>query len=161
MAWCILEKWYKVINCLTWVLMGSMCLLIGFQIINRFALHLPAPWSEEFCRYNFVWLTMVASAKATHDRQHLAVDIMPYLLERRPLLKNSVKLFAQILALFFFAVIFKQTVFFCLNSIGTSCLTVRMPILYVYIILPVGFLSMFLFELKNTSVTIKNLSKKY
>lgn len=46
MAWCILEKWYKVINFLTWVLMGSMCLLIGFQIINRFALHLPAPWSE-------------------------------------------------------------------------------------------------------------------
>lgn len=86
---------------------------------------------------------------------------MPYLLERKPLLKNSVKLFAQVLALFFFAVIFKQTVFFCLNSIGTSCLTVRMPILYVYIILPVGFLSMFLFELKNTSVTIKNLSKKY
>ncbi len=161
MAWCILEKWYKVINFLTWVLMGSMCLLIGFQIINRFALHLPAPWSEEFCRYNFVWLTMVASAKATHDRQHLAVDIMPYLLERRPLLKNSVKLFAQILALFFFAVIFKQTVFFCLNSFGTSCLTARMPILYVYIILPVGFLSMFLFELRNTSVTIKNLSKKY
>ena len=56
MAWCILEKWYKVINFLTWVLMGSMCLLIGFQIINRFALHLPAPWSEEFCRYNFVRL---------------------------------------------------------------------------------------------------------
>ncbi|MDO4560139.1 MAG: TRAP transporter small permease subunit [bacterium] len=159
MAWCVLEKWYKVISFLTWVLMGSMCLLIGFQILNRFAFHIPAAWSEEFCRYNFVWLTMVASAKAMHDRQQLAVDIMPYLLEHRPRLKNSVKLFAQILALFFLAVIFKQTIFFCLNSIGTACLTVRMPILYVYIILPIGFLSMLLFELKNAVETLKTFCK--
>ena len=94
-----------------------------------------------------------------HDRQQLAVDIMPYLLAHKPMLKNSIKLFAQILALFFLAIIFKQTVLFCLNSIGTSCLTVRVPILYVYIILPIGFLSMFLFELNNSVETLKNFSK--
>ncbi|WP_392438385.1 TRAP transporter small permease [Cloacibacillus evryensis] len=159
MVLCVLEKWYKVISFLTWILMGSMCLLIGFQILNRFAFHIPAAWTEEFCRYNFVWLTMVASAKAMHDRQQLAVDIMPYLLAHKPMLKNSIKLFAQILALFFLAIIFKQTVLFCLNSIGTSCLTVRVPILYVYIILPIGFLSMFLFELNNSVETLKNFSK--
>ncbi|WP_455760146.1 TRAP transporter small permease [Cloacibacillus evryensis] len=109
MVLCVLEKWYKVIRFLTWILMGSMCLLIGFQILNRFAFHIPAAWTEEFCRYNFVWLTMVASAKAMHDRQQLAVDIMPYLLAHKPMLKNSIKLFAQILALFFLAIIFKQT----------------------------------------------------
>lgn len=161
MGWSLLEKWYKVISFLTWVLMASMCLLIGFQIINRFMLHIPAPFSEEFCRYNFVWLTMVASAKAMHDRQHLAVDIMPYLLAHKPKLSNSIKLFAQCLALFFLAILFKQTVAFCINSIGTSCLTIRFPILYVYIILPIGFLSMFLFELKNTVDTLKSFSKKH
>ncbi|MDO5115628.1 MAG: TRAP transporter small permease subunit [Synergistaceae bacterium] len=160
MVWRVLEKWYKVISLLTWLLMGSMCLLIGFQILNRFLFHVPAAWTEEFCRYNFVWLTMVASSKAMHDRQQLAVDIMPYLLASKPMLKNIIKLFAQILALFFLAVIFKQTVLFCLNSIGTSCLTVRIPILYVYIILPIGFLSMFLFELEHTANTMKFFLKR-
>ncbi|MCF0247118.1 MAG: TRAP transporter small permease [Synergistes sp.] len=152
----VIEKWYKVICFFTWVLMGSLCLLIGFQILNRFAFHVPAAWSEEFCRYNFVWLTMTAAAKAMHDRQHLSVDIMPHLFKHRPRLKNSIKLFARVLALFFLAVIFKQTVSFCLKSIGASCYTVRIPILYIYIILPIGFLSMFIFELKNTAETLKN-----
>ena len=157
----LLHKWYKIIDFLTWVLAASLCLLVGFQILNRFILHLSAPWSEEFCRYNFVWLTMIASSKAMYDRQHIAVDIVPYLLEHKPLLRYALKLVSQVLVLFFMGTLFIQTVRFCINSIGTNCVTVRMPIIYVYIILPVGFLSMFLFELKNTVADLRaNFSKK-
>lgn len=156
----IIEKWYGVICFLTWFLCGTMCLLLGFQILNRFILHVPAAWSEEFCRYNFVWLTIIASAKAQHDRQQLAVDIMPYLLEHKPIVKNGVRLFAQVLALFFLGVIVVQTIGFCMNSLGTTCLTVRVPIIYIYAILPVGFFTMFIFELKNLVDNVIELRHK-
>lgn len=156
----IVEKWYGVICTLTWILCASMCLLLGFQILNRFIFKISAAWSEEFCRYNFVWLTLVASAKAQHDRQQLAVDIMPYLLEKKPLLNNSLKILAQLLALAFLGVMFVQSVFFCIRSIGITCLTVRIPVIYVYIILPIGLLSMFIFELVNMIDTFGNFRQK-
>lgn len=159
MIWRILDKWYKIICFLTWFLAGTMSLLIGFQILNRFLIQTPAPWTEEFCRYNFVWLTIIASAKAIHDKEQLAVDIMPYLLANKPRIKNTMRLIAELLLLFFLGVMFKQTVAFCQKSVGTSCLTIRFPVLYVYLVLPVGFMSMFLFEVKNMVETLRKLTK--
>jgi TRAP-type C4-dicarboxylate transport system permease small subunit len=92
---------------------------------------------------------MIASARAMHDRSHISVEILPIIFAKKERISKTVSLITLLLVNFFLAVMVVQTVRFCINSIGTNCTTVRIPILYVYLILPVGFSLMLWFEIKN------------
>lgn len=136
------------------VFIGIMTTLVLFQIVNRLFFQLPLPWTEEFCRYSFVWTSMFASAKAVRDHLHIAVDLLPGLFPD----KSFVKLFqfiVHILCLIFFAVLIWQGAMWCGKCINNWCLTLHIKIVYIYSIIPVGFLFMLLFELENLIVDTK------
>ena len=142
------KKLYQVTDFLTWVLGVTMCLLVGFQILNRFMLHISAPWSEEFCRYNFIWLAIVGSAKATHDCEHLSMDLLTILIKSESI-KKFFNLIVNIVILFFFAIMTYQSAVFTWSNAARNAITINIPMICVYIILPLGFGAMFLFELQH------------
>ena len=151
-------KLYSIVDVAAWILAAALCLLVGFQVLNRFILHIPAPWTEEFSRYAFVWLVMIGSAKATYNRQHLKIEILA-LMVRQERAKIFINLLANACVLFFFGVLAYQSVFFCLSGFNRTAISFRLPMFYVYIVFPLAFALMFLFDLQNFLDDIKKLFK--
>ena len=58
------------------ILMVAATLLVAAQVVTRFILKVPLPWSEEIARYMFLWLTWVGAAYATKERKHVRIDIV-------------------------------------------------------------------------------------
>jgi TRAP-type transport system small permease protein len=55
------------------VLMAALAGLTLFQIVSRYVLATPFPWTEELARYSMVWLTFVSAALVMSQGRHIAV----------------------------------------------------------------------------------------
>lgn len=58
------------------ILMAAAVIIVSAQIITRFILKTPLPWSEEVARYIFIWLVWVGAAFATKERKHIRIDVV-------------------------------------------------------------------------------------
>ena len=66
------------------VLLAAVLAITAARVVGRYMLGLPMPWSEELTRLLFMWLVMLAAARATH----MQIDLLPRALPhayRRPL----------------------------------------------------------------------------
>lgn len=53
-----------------------MLALMVFQVIFRYVLKLPLPWSEELIRYLFVITSFFGAAIASSERSHIEINLM-------------------------------------------------------------------------------------
>ncbi len=44
------------------------------QVTMRYGFARPNPWSEEFARFGFIWLSLLGSSLAVHRRSHFRFD---------------------------------------------------------------------------------------
>lgn len=58
------------------ILMSLAVIVVALQVITRYVLQIPLPWSEELARYMFLWLTWVGAAFATKERKHVNIDVV-------------------------------------------------------------------------------------
>lgn len=58
------------------ILMALAVITVSAQIVTRFILKAPLPWSEELARYMFIWLVWVGAAFATKERKHIRIDVV-------------------------------------------------------------------------------------
>lgn len=58
------------------ILMALAVIIVSAQIVTRFILKTPLPWSEEVARYIFIWLVWVGAAFATKERKHIRIDVV-------------------------------------------------------------------------------------
>ena len=63
------------------VLMVAAVAIVSMQVVTRYVLKIPLPWSEEIARYMFLWLTWVGASYATKERRHVNIDIVFNLLK--------------------------------------------------------------------------------
>jgi C4-dicarboxylate transporter DctQ subunit len=55
--------------------------VIFAQVVCRYVLEVPFPWSEEFARFAFLWLIFLANAMAERNKEHFRVS---YFVEQAP-----------------------------------------------------------------------------
>jgi TRAP-type C4-dicarboxylate transport system permease small subunit len=69
-----------LLNLLTkWVILLGftvLVVLVLMQIVWRYILELPLPWSDEAIRYLLVWVTLLAIARAFRDDGHLRLGAL-------------------------------------------------------------------------------------
>ena len=70
----LIDKWFEEI--LISLFMGYFVFATVFQVIARFVLKFPAPWTEETAKYAFIWMTFIGSAVAVKNGSHVKVDIL-------------------------------------------------------------------------------------
>lgn len=58
------------------VLMVADTAIVAAQVITRYLLKVPLPWSEEVARYMFIWLVWVGAAYATKEKRHISIDVL-------------------------------------------------------------------------------------
>ncbi len=58
------------------IVLIAATLIVFAQVVTRYCLKVPLPWSEEVARYLFLWLTWVGASYATKERKHVTIDIV-------------------------------------------------------------------------------------
>lgn len=58
------------------LLMGLMALLGFYQVMARFILHEPSPWSEEVLRRAMIWMVAVGLSIGFRHGAHICVDVI-------------------------------------------------------------------------------------
>jgi len=56
------------------LLIGTITVLVSYQVFARYVLNDTPPWSEELCRYLFVWVSFLGACVALRRTTHLGVD---------------------------------------------------------------------------------------
>ncbi len=72
------------------LLMAGAVLNVLWQIMSRYGLGDPSPWTDELARYLLIWFGILGSAAALGRNAHLAIDLLPKKLPRKLLLPLDV-----------------------------------------------------------------------
>jgi len=57
-------------------LMGAMVIIGAYQVLSRFVLHDPAPWSEEVLRRAMIWMVALGLSIGFRHGAHISVDVI-------------------------------------------------------------------------------------
>lgn len=58
------------------LLMGVMVVVIWFEVVERYFLHLGHTWTEEFSRYVMIWAALLAVSCGAYYREHIGLNIV-------------------------------------------------------------------------------------
>ncbi len=59
------------LECVCAALFAGICFIVLFQVVTRFILKIPTPWSEELARYLLVVLTFLGACISIREETHL------------------------------------------------------------------------------------------
>ena len=57
-------------------LMALMVVCVTWQIVSRYALGDPSPWTEELARFLLIWIGLLGGSYAYHVKMHLGLDLL-------------------------------------------------------------------------------------
>lgn len=58
------------------IIFALITIVASIQIFYRFVLENPLTWTDEFCRYCLIWLTLVGIGVAAERKSHIAIDVV-------------------------------------------------------------------------------------
>jgi len=129
-------------------LMFLMALVISAQVFSRYIMSSPLIWSEELGRYTFVWITFIGMAIGVRKGSHVALDIL--VMKLKGVNKKVLIAFNNLFLLFLSSsLIYSGIKLFELGARQTSP-TLKLPMEYVYIVIPISGVIMFYFVVSNT-----------
>jgi TRAP-type C4-dicarboxylate transport system permease small subunit len=118
------------------LLLLAMSAILFAQVIYRYLLQLPLPWSEEAARFCLIWFAMLASCVAGHQGVHFSirwcVNWLPA--RQREIVRIAVlALGAAVLAF----VAWKGTLYLAVVD-GFTATATQLNMFWVYLAIPVG-----------------------
>ena len=142
------------------VIFALLVLDVLFQVFSRYILGISFTWTEEFARFSLIWLTILGAAYLNGKREHLSMD---YLYQK---FSESNKRKASILIevlIFLFALIVMviggfNLVYTTLHLEQLSG-TLRIPLGYIYAIMPFSGLLIMCFSVYHISTIYSNKIK--
>ena len=132
------------------VIMGVSVLNVLWQVFTRFVLSNPSSYTEELARYLLIWIGLIGAAYASGRGLHLAIDLLPNRLWGRSgkALAITIRLCVSAFAVGVLVIGGLQLVRLTL-SLGQTSAALRIPIGWVYMVLPVSGLLMAWFAARD------------
>ncbi len=130
------EKLYKALKFICFLLMLAMVSIIFLQVLARYLFSNSLSWSEELGRFLFVWMTFLGAALALREKMHVALDLLIMKMPR-PLQKICLSIGYLAMFLFTCVLIYGGYRFVAKSSHQISA-AMQIPMIYVYLVLPVG-----------------------
>ncbi|MBR9911436.1 MAG: TRAP transporter small permease [Gammaproteobacteria bacterium] len=96
----VLDRLFRVLLAL---LMATMVLCVTWQIVSRYLLGDPSPWTEELARFLLIWIGLLGGSFAYHVKMHLGLDLISAKFEGRARFWHEV--FVHLLVIFFAATV--------------------------------------------------------
>lgn len=150
----------KVNKLLEWFLITIFALLVLdvlFQVFSRYVLGTSFTWTEEFARFSLIWMTIIGAAYLNAKKEHLSMD---FLYEKFSVTnKRKASILIEVFIFLFAAIVMViggfNLVFTTLHLEQLSG-TLRIPLGYVYAIMPFSGLLIMCFSIYHISTIYKN-----
>jgi TRAP-type C4-dicarboxylate transport system permease small subunit len=133
----------RVLKGLLALLLGVLTVTVFLQVIVRFVLKFPLPWTEEVARLAFVYSIFVGATLAVRDRSHISVDFVLSVLPAPA--QRAVKLVGSVLvAVFLVAMTWQGVEFVRITGVQVTPV-MQVPFRYLYIVIPASGALMLLY----------------
>lgn len=131
----------KVVKLIVFCAIVSMIVVITLQIISR-VLFDALTWGEEASRYLLVWSTFLGATLAYKRGMHIAITFIVESLPKK--ISKLMKLLSIVLSMVFFFIAIKYGVDYITMQTYQVSAALRIPMKYVYLVIPVSFGIMFI-----------------
>ncbi|WP_034042971.1 TRAP transporter small permease [Wocania ichthyoenteri] len=145
----------KVNKILEWFMISIFALLVLdvlFQVFSRYILGTSFTWTEEFARFSLIWMTVIGAAYLNAKKEHLSMDFLYDKLSGANKRKASVliEIFVFLFALIVMVIGGLNLVYTTLHLEQLSG-TLRIPLGYVYAVMPFSGLLIMCFSVYHIS----------
>lgn len=137
----------RLLNTVLIGLVGLLTVTVFLQVLARFVLKVPLPWTEEVTRIAFVYSIFVGAAIGVRERAHLNVDFLLVLLPER--LRRVLQLVTQALVGVLLAAIVWLGVRYVQAAGVQTTPVLLIPFRYVYLVIPVSGALMLVYLIAN------------
>lgn len=154
----------KISKALEWfviIIFALLVLDVLFQVFSRYIIGTSFTWTEEFARFALIWMTILGAAYLNGKREHLSMDFLYQKFSETNQRKTSIliEVFIFLFALIVMVIGGLNLVYTTLHLEQLSG-TLRIPLGYVYAVMPFsGFLIM-CFSVYHISNIISNKNYK-
>lgn len=140
------EFLYKFARGICGLLMAAMLVLIFSQVMARYVFQYSLTWSEEIGRYIFVWITFLGAAVAYRSGSHVALDLLCNVLSGVP--RKILVLVNDILVVALASAVTYSGYKLFLLGMRQKSPALKIPMQWVYIIIPISGLILLFFALR-------------
>lgn len=151
----LLKKLDVIFEWMTAIILGGMTLSIFSQVIFRYIIKNPLPWSEELARFLFIWMTFIASYIGARKGSHIGVEALQKALPG--IGGKIIKALANfITSAFFFIIVFSTFSFWPKLMVQISP-ALGLPMAFVYLAMIIGstFTGLWYLIIAIKEVTVK------
>lgn len=139
------------------IIFSLLVLDVLFQVFSRYILKASFSWTEELARFSLIWMSIFGAAYLNAKREHLSMDFL-YRKFSDPT-KKKVSIVIEIL-IFLFALIVMViggfNLVYTTLHLGQLSGTLRIPLGYIYAILPISGLLIMWFSVYHIIKINKN-----
>ncbi|QFZ54105.1 TRAP transporter small permease [Oceanihabitans sp. IOP_32] len=149
-----LLEWFLI------VIFALLVLDVLFQVFSRYLLGQSFAWTEEFARFSLIWMTVLGAAYLNAKKEHLSMDFVYDKLSITN--KKRASILIEILVFLFALIVMviggSNLVYITLHLEQLSG-TLRIPLGYVYAIMPFSGLLIMCFSIYHISNILSNKNK--
>jgi TRAP-type C4-dicarboxylate transport system permease small subunit len=146
----------KLLGGLVTILMGVLVLNVLWQVASRFIFMHPSSFTDELAGYLLIWVGLMGAAYATGQKQHLAIDLLSAKLSdhNKKIQSTTINVLIAIFALVILIGGGSNLVYisFHLDQVSSA---LRIPIGYVYMVLPLSGIFIIYYVLNDIYLTWK------
>jgi TRAP-type C4-dicarboxylate transport system permease small subunit len=146
----------KLLGGLVTILMGVLVLNVLWQVASRFIFMHPSSFTDELAGYLLIWVGLMGAAYATGQKQHLAIDLLSAKLSdhNKKIQSTTINVLIALFALVILIGGGSNLVYisFHLDQVSSA---LRIPIGYVYMVLPLSGLFIIYYVLNDIYITWK------
>lgn len=143
---------FNVLKALLIILLSVMIVILIAHIVFRYVLDNSLTWSEELLKILLVWFGMLSVAVLAARREHVAIVVFKNRMPKK--LSDFWTKFTQGLMVIACIVLVILGFIYCETAGFRLTPALRIPYLYAYLAIPIGFIFVALFELRNFIVDL-------
>ena len=91
----------KVLSLFCISLSSVLVLSVTWQVFSRYVLNNPSTFTDETSRFLFIWVGLMGATYTMGQKRHLAIDLLPMILEKSPLKLNNLNIIINLFSISF------------------------------------------------------------
>ena len=142
-----LDSLEKMVTYACIVSFSIMAIMGVLQVLFRYFLQQSLDYSEELCRYTFIWSIFFGSVICYRRGSHAAVEIFVNMMPTKA--RKAVLIISNITCAAFFILLVIQGCNITIDAMDQSSASLGVSMAYAYAAVPVGALLLFVFSLEG------------
>lgn len=139
----------KILSWFCISLSSVLVVCVIWQVFSRYVLNAPSTFTDEAARFLFIWVGLMGAAYTLGKKRHLAIDLLPTLLETQPRKQAIALLTINAFSIFFAIVIMIYGgMTLALKTLATNQISpvmgIEMGLIYMAIPISGGFMVLYL-----------------